>query len=796
MAYNVQCDDAGFDCERILRFSNPDRTYNGDRMGVPGDRQTSSINGPADARRTLNNTRRVIANFRQTRFGCTYRLTPAYHYVLALDGGGPFEFRVNASSPICAWTASTTSGFLRLHGASGTGNGTVRFSVEEHTGPVTRIGIIKVGNATFTVTQFVGLTTTQTLTSPSSGTDDAGLEDDGGISDPPGPGGGASSAVGATAFFSSGAEIAFRPLGGEGVVSIAESAADDLTGLRAWDARVDSMARSDALVLQGHRADSRIPGRTHESFAQYHLGVPVYGGGVSRQLDRGLTVSIFGVMHPSIGVETIPGLSPAEVAEQLEAETGASLVLGQLPILTLFPLPDGSYALTYEVTLSDARTYFVNAHTGRIVFDVTEIQAQSAIGIGVGIRGTSKKIITTRAGDRFQALDRLRSGETLTLDVRRDARRLEHLLGATRGAARWGDGDVASDADNTWDDPAVVDAHVHAGWTYDYFALALDHAGVDGRNGRVVGLVNNAVPTSFFLRPPFGPEGAGAYVFGEASDGTPQVAEDLVAHELMHGVTFFAVNGRTGSTRGLLDTLTVRRRDLRSFRHGGRRHTCDTFRHRYADGLELPAVCENGRFVLFSNQGRAVNEAFSDVFATAVEFFHHDPGSGPLTADYTIGEDMPAGPIRSLANPRSRRIGATSVRYPDAVPGALEFLVGFDGQVARWIPLAFVNGRYAGELPQTDVGGAHWNSTILSHAFYLAIEGGRNATTGRTVTGVGRQAAREVEQVYFRAITELMPAFPDFSIAGAVIRQAAVDLFGDDSNVWRAVNQGLAAVGL
>ena len=94
------------------------------------------------------------------------------------------------------------------------------------------------------------------------------------------------------------------------------------------------------------------------------------------------------------------------------------------------------------------------------------------------------------------------------------------------------------------------------------------------------------------------------------------------------------------------------------------------------------------------------------------------------------------------------------------------------------------------------LGGAHWNSTILSHAFYLAIEGGRNATTGRSVTGVGRQAAREVEQVYFRAITELMPAHPDFSTAGAVIRQAAVDLFGTGSTTHRAIDQALRAVGL
>ena len=769
MAYVKQCVDAGFRCEKILRFANPNQTYAGDRLGVPGDHRDDSVTGPSDARRALNNTRRTVANFRPTRFLCSFTLRPAYHYVLE-PGGGPFEFEVVANSSLCSWNASTNDGFLRVTQASGTGTGVVQYHVEEHTGAATRVGTITVGNATFTVTQFVGLTPPRTLTSASAQPGHAGSPAANGM--------------------------ALPPVVRGSVASIAASETADIAGLRRWDAWVDAMARTDALVLRGHRTDRQVPGRTHESFTQYHLGVPVHGGGVSRQLDRGVTVSIFGTVHRSIDVETIPSISAEEAAARLEAETGTSLVLGQLPLLVVFPLPDGSYALTWQATLNNARTYFVNAHTGRIVFDVTEAQAQSAVGSGVGIRGHRKKVSATRADGTFQALDRLRPGETLTLDVRHDGQRLEHLLEPARGGVRWVSGDVASDADNTWDDPAVVDAHVHAGWTYDYFALAHGYAGIDGKNGRVVGLVNNGVPGSFFLRPPFGPEGAGAYVFGEAPDGTPLVAEDLVAHELMHGVTFFAVNGRTGSTRGLLDTLNVRRPNLRSFRHGGRMFTCDTFRFRYADGLELPAVCEDGRFVLFSNQGRAVNEAFSDIFATAVEFFHHDAGSVPLPADYLIGEDIPDGPTRSLANPRSRTIGGARVRYPDAAQGALEFLVGFDGRVARWIPLAFVNNRFAGELPSTDVGGAHWNSTILSHAFYLAIEGGRNATTGRSVTGVGRQAARDVEQVYFRAITELMPAHPDFSITGAVIRQAAVDLFGTGSTTHRTIDQALRAVGL
>ena len=33
--------------------------------------------------------------------------------------------------------------------------------------------------------------------------------------------------------------------------------------------------------------------------------------------------------------------------------------------------------------------------------------------------------------------------------------------------------------------------------------------------------------------------------------------------------------------------------------------------------------CDAGRFVLLSNHGGAINEAFSDVFGIAAEFFHH-----------------------------------------------------------------------------------------------------------------------------------------------------------------------------
>ena len=41
----------------VAYFSNPEKTYNGDPMGVPADHPSTGVDGPADAVGTLNNRR-------------------------------------------------------------------------------------------------------------------------------------------------------------------------------------------------------------------------------------------------------------------------------------------------------------------------------------------------------------------------------------------------------------------------------------------------------------------------------------------------------------------------------------------------------------------------------------------------------------------------------------------------------------------------------------------------------------------------------------------------------------------
>ena len=92
MAYFNQCADAGLSGPDLMRFSNPNQHYpdaDGDPMGIPGDDPSEEVDGPADAVRSLNETRTSVANFRASANRCSYRLIRAddARIVVGVDGG-------------------------------------------------------------------------------------------------------------------------------------------------------------------------------------------------------------------------------------------------------------------------------------------------------------------------------------------------------------------------------------------------------------------------------------------------------------------------------------------------------------------------------------------------------------------------------------------------------------------------------------------------------------------------------------------------------------------------------------
>ena len=153
MSYNNQCADAGIFCRPLLRFSNPYQRYpdaSGDPMGIPGDGPSDEVDGPADAVRSLDETRRIVANFRRSVSRCTYRL--AQEAVTVPAAGGSFLIGVEAG-PDCPYTARSHDEFLSVtSGSSSGGRGEVKYQVAANEGDA-RVGSISVAGETLLVRQ-------------------------------------------------------------------------------------------------------------------------------------------------------------------------------------------------------------------------------------------------------------------------------------------------------------------------------------------------------------------------------------------------------------------------------------------------------------------------------------------------------------------------------------------------------------------------------------------------------------------------------------------------------------------
>ena len=95
-----------------------------------------------------------------------------------------------------------------------------------------------------------------------------------------------------------------------------------------------------------------------------------------------------------------------------------------------------------------------------------------------------------------------------------------------------------------------------------------------------------------------------------------------------------------------------------------------------------------------------------------------------------------------------------------------------------------------------DDGGVHFNMTIATHAFYLAVAGGRNRYPASRVPGVGVANIERMERIFYRAFTQLMAPNSQFSDARRATLQAATDLYGAGSNERAQVELAWNAVGV
>ena len=265
-----------------------------------------------------------------------------------------------------------------------------------------------------------------------------------------------------------------------------------------------------------------------------------------------------------------------------------------------------------------------------------------------------------------------------------------------------------TDADNNWNnvntnkDQYATDAHWGAEMTYDFYKNKFGRNSIDGAGFAIKSYVHFS--TNYFNA--FWDGTRMTYGDGSATDNNlPLTALDVCGHEISHGLTSFTSN------------------------------------------------------LTYSNEPGAMNEGFSDIFGTAIEFY-----ARPAKADWLIGADFYT--IRSMSNPNA-------YAQPDTYKGTF------------W---------YTGT---SDYGGVHTNSGVLNFWFYLLSSGGSGVNDNGfsyNVTGIGIDAAAAIA---FRTNTVYLTSTSQYIDARTLSIQAATDLYGATSqqvtqtkNAWNAVGVG------
>lgn len=516
----------------------------------------------------------------------------------------------------------------------------------------------------------------------------------------------------------------------------------NLGALREVDALVQRGLIDGTLRLRSSSVDPLVPERETERFDQFYSGVPVWGADLVRDTEHGITVSSFGAVAQITGLNIKPSLdAEAAVALALSASGDPTAhTIGEVRLVIL-PSETAGLHLAYTAVVAgeaSVERVFVDAQTGAELLRYNELQGQAAAtGVGTGVLGDRKKLSVQTSSGTYIAFDRLRPPIIQTFDFRNNLPRAKAMIA---GTIPFTTADTASDSDNQWTDPAVVDAHAHVSWTYDYYYLRFGRSGLDGRDAPIYIGVNG-----------LSQQGA---LTAAASDGQYITNAFWCGGCAPAGVMFFG----SGIPSGYY------------FASSGRNYTYFSGALDIAAHELTHAVTSNSSRLVYLNESGALNEAFSDMMGKSVEFFYHPAGSTPGRADYVIGKDISRAVVpgalngdRSLADPR---------------------LYGDPDHYSR---------RYVGA---GDNGGVHTNSGIANNAFYLAIEGGSNRTSGLSVQGVGAARREQIEKVFYRAFVQLMPSSGNFATARAVTAQAARDLYGSGGPVEVAVTQAWSAVGV
>jgi Zn-dependent metalloprotease len=358
-----------------------------------------------------------------------------------------------------------------------------------------------------------------------------------------------------------------------------------------------------------------------------------------------------------------------------------------------------AYKIDVFALMPYSRQYvYVSAVDGSILHTETRIYSADTQGTAVtGYSGT--QTITT---DSYNGYYRLReSGRGNGIATYN-----------CNNTAEYDDATDFTDDDNYWDnandqlDQYATDAHFATEKTYDYFLNFHNRNSIDNNGHELNSYVHFSLIDYGYGSNVNAFWNGSVMTYGDGSDNvSPLTTVDICAHEITHGLTSYTSN------------------------------------------------------LTYQDESGALNEAFSDIFAVAVEHY-----AVPEFADWLIGEDIGYA-FRSVSNPKSYGL-------PDTYHGE------------NWY---FESG---------DNGGVHTNNGPLCYWFYLISEGGSGTNDygdSYSITGLGMEAAAEIA---FRLQTVYLTNSSQYLDARFYGIQAAIDFYGPCSPEVEQVTNAFYAIGV
>jgi Zn-dependent metalloprotease len=471
-------------------------------------------------------------------------------------------------------------------------------------------------------------------------------------------------------------------------------------------------------------------GRTVATYQQFHNSIPVEGA-IYKVRENKTKIDAFGSTAKKLTASNNYKINAATALENALKKVNAkqyiweSKKLGSLVDKNISTKPLGElvyvgpnfsselkeYYLAWKFNIyatnpQSSHTIYVDANTGKIILDLDLSRDAAIDGQSLG-RGKSRY-----------------AGEvTFNTKQYADGYRLEGLQGKYKvpmvtwnmNHAEHAADEVITefvDEDNIWNelhnkdhDEVAMDIHWGMQKTIEYYGERFNRNSIDDKGMTIIGLAHlgtNVENASWT---------GGWAQFGDGY-GTPYVGLGITAHELTHGVT--------GLTAGLI----------------------------------------------YQGESGAMNESFSDIFGTCVEFY---VGKDKKEDIWMLGSELYShGSMRNMGNPKAQG-------QPDTYGGV------------NWV--SPTNVSY-------DNGGVHINSGITNYWFYLLSEGGTGVNDLNNSYEVKAIGLAKAEKIAYITLTEYLSPSSNFSDMRQATLLVVEDLYGLGSEEYKQVSNAWYAIGV